>query len=37
MLREDAHGFRKEICRFQRPKSGAGNVQNANVLFVSYK
>ena len=24
-LREDAHGFCEESCRFQRPKSGAAN------------
>ena len=31
-IREDAHGFCKEICRFQRPKSGAVNDKTKIVL-----
>ena len=32
MLRKDAHGFCKEICRIQRPKSGAANVKVKRTL-----
>lgn len=32
MLRKDAHGFCKEICGFQPPKSGAVNAKTKRVL-----